>query len=239
MSHTSSDPLNSIVLLLLDSRSPAGAHSHSGGLEAAVTAGYVRDVADVEDFCRGRLRTSGRVSAGAAVAAARLASGHADPQQWELLDAEVSARTPSPAARAASRQLGGGLRRLVRAMFPDAGLDTLWNAVAPDPPHHPLVLGAAVATATTTATATATTQSAALAARAAALGVCTVPASAAVRLLGLDPYAVHAMLARLGAEIDAVADEALSAQELPCDSAPALDLLADLHATTEVRLFAS
>jgi urease accessory protein len=233
VTHIDSDALPSIVLLLLDSRSPAGAHSHSGGLEAAVTAGYVRDVADVEDFCRGRLRTSGRVSAGAAAAAARLTCSRAGAQPWQLLDAEVSARTPSPAARAASRQLGGGLRRLVRAMFPDAGLDTLWNAVAPDPPHHPLVLGAAVATATAGA------KSAALAARAAALGVCTAPASAAVRLLGLDPYAVHAMLARLGPEIDAVADEALRAREIPCDSAPALDLLADLHATAEVRLFAS
>ena len=43
------------LMLLLDSRSPAGAHSHSGGMEAAVTAGWVRDVADVREFCRGRL----------------------------------------------------------------------------------------------------------------------------------------------------------------------------------------
>lgn len=228
--------VSSLLLLLLDSRSPAGGHSHSGGLEAAVTAGYIRDVADVEDFCRGRLRTSGRVASGAAAAAARLALTGADPQQWQALDGEVSARTPSPAARAASRQLGAGLRRLVRAMLPDAGLDGLWTAVAPDPPHHPLVLGAAVAKAT------ASTESPALAARAAALGVCTAPASAAVRLLGLDPYSVHAMLARLAAEIDAVADDAaraVRASDLPCDGAPALDLLADLHATAEVRLFAS
>ncbi len=225
--------VTSLVLLLLDSRSPAGGHSHSGGLEAAVTAGYIRDVADVEDFCRGRLRTSGRVSAGAAAAGARLALTCADGPAWQALDAEVSARTPSPAARAASRQLGAGLRRLVRAMLPDAGLDALWSAVAPDAPHHPLVLGAAVAKATDRSGA------AGLAARAAALGVCAAPASAAVRLLGLDPYAVHAMLARLAVEIDAVADQAAFADDLPCDGAPALDLLADLHATAEVRLFAS
>jgi urease accessory protein len=225
--------VSSLVLLLLDSRSPTGGHSHSGGLEAAVTAGYVREVADVEEFCRGRLRTSGRVAAGAAAAATRLALTHADPQQWQGLDDEVSARTPSPAARAASRQLGAGLRRLVRAMLPDAGLEGLWAATAPNAPHHPVVLGAAVARATVSP------GSPALAARAAALGVCAAPASAAVRLLGLDPYAVHAMLARLAVEIDAVADQSVHTDELPCDGAPALDLLADLHATAEVRLFAS
>jgi urease accessory protein len=229
----SSDTVSSLVLLLLDSRSPAGGHSHSGGLEAAVTAGYIRDVADVEDFCRGRLHTSGRVAAGAAAAAARLALNDVDSHQWQALDVEVSARTPSPAARAASRQLGAGLRRLMRAMLPGAGLDALWSATAPDPPHHPLVLGAAVARAGVG------TRAPALAARAAALSVCAGPASAAVRLLGLDPYAVHAMLGRLAPAIDAVGEEAVRADDLPCDGAPALDLLADLHATAEVRLFAS
>jgi urease accessory protein len=38
--------------------------------------------------------------------------------------------------------------------------------------------------------------------RAAALGTCAGPASAAVRLLGLDPFAVQAMLARLAPEVD-------------------------------------
>ena len=227
------DIVGSLLLLLLDSRSPAGGHSHSGGLEAAATAGYIRDVADVEDFCRGRLRTSGRVAAGAAAAAARLALSRADPRHWQALDREVSARVPSPAARAASRQLGAGLRRLVRAVLPDAGVDDFWTAIAPDAPHHPLVLGAAVAAGG------ARGDSVTLAARAAALGVCAAPASAAVRLLGLDPYAVHAMVARLSPEIDAVADAASRAEALPCDAAPALDLLADIHATAEVRLFAS
>jgi urease accessory protein len=227
------DDVGSLLLLLLDSRSPAGGHSHSGGLEAALTAGYVNGVADVEDFCRGRLRTQGRVTAGAAAAAARLALDRADPARWSALDAEVSARTPSPAARAASRRLGAGLGRLTRAMFPGARLDRYWSAIAPDAPHHPLVLGAAVAAANPSADAVA------LAARAGALGVCTTPASAAVRLLGLDPYAVHAMLARLSVEIDTVADGAARARDLPADGAPALDLLADIHATAEVRLFAS
>jgi urease accessory protein len=56
-----------------------------------------------------------------------------------------------------------------------------------------------------------------------------------VRLLGLDPFATQAMLARLAATIDAAAVPTA----LPADGAPALDLLADYHLTTEVRLFAS
>ncbi|MGD0068788.1 MAG: urease accessory protein UreF, partial [Streptosporangiaceae bacterium] len=70
------------------------------------------------------------------------------------------------------------------------------------------------------------------------------PASAAVRLLGLDPFAVQAMLARLAPGIDDCARRAARTaadppSALPCDSAPALDLLADFHLTAEVRLFAS
>jgi urease accessory protein len=83
-----------------------------------------------------------------------------------------------------------------------------------------------------------------LAARAAALAACAGPASAAVRLLGLDPFAVHAMLARLAPGIDECAAGAARCAgqppaALPADGAPALDLLPDYHLTAEVRLFAS
>jgi hypothetical protein len=48
---------------------------------------------------------------------------------------------------------------------------------------------------------------------------------------------VQAMLAELARELDAAAAGAVGG--LRADSAPALDLLADFHLTTEVRLFAS
>jgi urease accessory protein len=219
------------LLLLLDSRSPAGAHGHSGGMEAAVTAGFVSDLADVEDFCQGRLRTAGRVAAGFAAAACRGWIEGWSPAHWWALDSELSARTSSPAARLASRQLGSGLRRLLRASEPTADLATPWRDCPAPAPHHPLVLGAACAM---------TDSSPRVAARAAALASCSAPASAAVRLLGLDPYAVHALLARLGPAIETVADvEAIAGSPLPTGSAPALELLADVHARQEVRLFAS
>jgi urease accessory protein len=255
--------MNTLLLLLLDSRAPAGAHHHSGGMEAAVGTGLVTGLAGLEDFCRARLRTSARVSAAFAAAACRLQShdperavvrpppqpraapadaraadsrpAHHLAAEWDGLDAEFDARTPSEAVRAASRQLGGGLLRLLRSLLPDADLVTPWAQCAGPAPHHPLVLGAGISLADGTPE---------LAARAAALSACASPASAAVRLLGLDPFAVQAMLARLAPGIDECAQSAAKyaaepPPSLPADGAPALDLLADYHLNAEVRLFAS
>ncbi len=70
------------------------------------------------------------------------------------------------------------------------------------------------------------------------------PAAAAVRLRGYDPFAVQALLAALTPDVAEVAELAAHAAEgpprdLPCATAPRLDLLAELHAASEVRLFAS
>lgn len=230
-SHT---PPGALLLLVLDSRAPTGGHNHSIGMESAISAGLVHHAGDVEQFCAGRLLTSGRVAAAFAAAACRHwhvvgvtscdrddnqpAASDGRPDRWAELDAEFDARTPSEALRAASRQLGNGLRRLARATMPDAELPAA---------HHPIVLGAAVGAAG---------GSPDLAARAAALSTVTVPASAAVRLLGLDPFTMYSVLAKLARDIDALSHDHAT---LPCDAAPALDLLADHHLTTEVRLFAS
>jgi urease accessory protein len=253
--------VNTLLLLLLDTRAPAGAHHHSGGMEAAVGAGLVAGLSDLEDFCQTRLRTSARVTAAFAAAACHLQANFPEraplpapatpdasradaapltppapwtpPDPWAELDAEFDARTPSAAVRAASRQLGGGLLRLLRSLQPEAALP--WARGARPAPHHPLVLGAGIHLAG---------GSPELAARAAVLSACAGPASAAVRLLGLDPFAVQAMLARLAPGIDecagrAAKDAAGPPSSLPADGAPALDLLADFHLTSEVRLFAS
>jgi len=255
--------MNTLLLLLLDTRAPAGAHHHSGGIEAAVGTGLVAGLSDLEDFCQARLRTSARVAAAFAAAACHLQADFPEraplpalapsdapradaapwtppdawppPDPWAELDAEFDARTPSAAMRAASRQLGGGLLRLLRSLQPEAALVTPWARGGRPAPHHPLVLGAGVSLAG---------GSPELAARAAALAACASPASAAVRLLGLDPFAVQAMLARLAPDIDdcarrAAKDAAGPPSSLPADGAPALDLLADFHLTAEVRLFAS
>jgi urease accessory protein len=238
--------MNALLLLLLDSRAPAGAHHHSGAMEAAVATGLVTGLPSLESFCLARLLTSAQVSAAFTAASCQLQSDMAEratvpaprnprATQWADLDAEFEARTPSEAMRAASRQLGGGLLRLLRSLVPEADLVTPWASCGRPAPHHPLVLGAGVALAGGTPE---------LAARAAALAACAGPASAAVRLLGLDPFAVQAMLARLAPRIDECARRAAARaadppSSLPADGAPALDLLADFHLTAEVRLFAS
>lgn len=223
------------LLVLADGRLPAGGHAHSGGLEAAVDAGRVRGVDDLDGFLRGRLATSGLVAAAFAAAACAL------PARWPELDAGVDARTPSPALRRASRAQGRALLRAARAMWtvPSVGREQLRFAPRlrgdPADPHHPVALGAA---------ANAAGLGAEEAAVAAAYGTVTGPATAAVRLLGLDPYAVHVLLAALAPECDRIAADAASragdpVDALPAAAAPLLDIGAEVHATWEVRLFAS
>jgi urease accessory protein len=209
------------LLVLADGRLPAGGHAHSGGLEAAVSTGRVRDLAGLDGFLRGRLASSGLVSAAfAAAACARTA-------EWPAWDSGLDARTPSPALRRASRAQGRALLRAGRAMWPVPAVGR--------EPHHPVALGAVAAAAGLGPAEAAVT---------AAHGTVTGPASAAVRLLGLDPYAVHALLAALAPECDRIAADAASrtadaVDDLPAAGAPLLDVGAEQHAGWEVRLFAS
>jgi urease accessory protein len=108
-----------------------------------------------------------------------------------VLEAEFDARTPSPAQRTASRSQGRTLLRAGRAA---------WRLPpVPPAPHHPIALGIVAAAAGLTP---------ADAALAAAYGVVTAPASAATRLLGLDPLAVTGLLARLAPAIERTATSA-------------------------------
>jgi urease accessory protein len=217
--------MNVGALLLSDARFPAGGHAYSGGLEPAATSGTVTGIATLELFLRGRLRTAGMVAAGLAAASC----ARAGESRWDELDAEADARTPSPAQREASRRQGRALLRAARIAWPEAR----WPPQTA--PHHAVVLGAATAAAGCPP---------AEAARIAAYQSVTGPASAAVRLLALDPMRVTAVLAGLAGDIDRTAAEAAARAagplaDLPYPSAPALDLLAEAHIRAEVRLFES
>jgi urease accessory protein len=223
------DGMTAALLLLADGRLPAGGHAHSGGLEPTVAAGRVRDVPSLEEFLRGRAATSGLLAA--AFAAAGCAAVHRDDDARLLdLDQELDARIPSPALRATSHKLGRQLLRAMRVIRPHPCWALLGRGA-----HHPLVLGAACAV---------SGLSPGAAALAAVHDAVAGPATAAVRLLGLDPFATHAALARLGPLLDRIAAEATGfadadPADLPAGSAPLLDLAAEQHATWEVRLFAS
>jgi urease accessory protein len=208
--------MSAALLTLADSRLPAGGHTHSGGVEQAIAAGIVTDPRSLAAFLLRRLVTAGAVAAGLAAAACG-----ADAGRLAALDAEADARTPSPALRTASRQQGRGLVRVGRRAWPS---DT-WDAL-PSLPHHPIAVGVAAAAGGLTAHE---------AAQAAAYLSISGPATAAQRLLAMDPLAVAAVTARLAPQVDAVA----AVDGLPAAADPLLDLLAEVHAARKDRFFAS
>lgn len=213
--------MNCALLLMADGRWPTGGHAHSGGLEPAVRSGLVTDAPTLEEWLRGRLRTTGLVDASFANAAWGLAD-----DGWADLADEYWARVPDTALRQASATLARAVRRAAAAS---------WPVASPDPPSDlpwPLAFAAAGRAAgvsredTVLAVSTSSVQG---------------PAWSATRLLGLDPYLVTGCLARLAEEIDAVARQACDSDlaNLPAWSAPLLDIGAGQHTTWEVRLFAS
>jgi urease accessory protein len=222
------------LLLLADTRFPAGGHGHSGGVESMVDRGLLRTVEDLAAFLAARVRTTTAVPAAAAAASCCLAD---IAPGWAAWDAAVSVRMPSAALRDASRAQGRALLRTARTAWGSAALEGL---AALRRPHHALVLGAAAAAAGATPD-----QAAALAVHHQIGGACT----AAVRLLGLDPLRVAGVAAAAGPAAEPVVAAAAAAGRapataddpalLPTDGNPLADVLAELHHRAEATLFAS
>jgi urease accessory protein len=217
------------LLLFADSRFPTGAHAHSAGVEASQARGDVRNVADLEAFLEGRLLTTAPVEAAFAAAACEEKGALGD------LDHELAIRTPSPRLRSISRTLGRQLLRPAERAWPGRGYDVL-RAVHFDGPMQPLAIGVVAAAAGLSPV------DAALCSLHHLVGAVT---TAAVRLLGLDPFEVHALAARLAPRLDDLAATAAhnaatcAACDLPAHTSVLADILAEHHATWEVRLFAS
>jgi urease accessory protein len=205
------------LLTLSDSRLPTGGHVHSGGVEEAVTSGLVVDVATLRAYLRRRIRTSGLVTASIAAAV------HGGVLTIHGADRETDARTPSPAARTASRAQGRGLARLARRVWPHSNWDALGTA-----PHL------AVAVGVTGAAAGMQPQQTALSL---VYTTMTGSATAAQRLLALDPGDVAALTFQLSALCEQTAADAT--KELADLSDPMLDVLAQRHAQRERPLFMS
>jgi urease accessory protein len=234
------------TLLLADGRFPVGSHAHSAGVEAACADGHITGESTLAEFLDGRLRTAG-LSDAALAATAHLAlapfaaPGADEPGIMEALDAEAEARIAVPSWRAASRRLGRQLVRVGRRCWPSDVLGCLAGTL-PHGPHQPLALGAVGVAARCDVVEVA---------RLAVHHVLTTPAQAAVRLLGLDPFAVAALTAQLSPVAEQVAADAVVAArsavaadlgnlaDLPALSSPLVEIAAADHASWEVRMFAT
>jgi urease accessory protein len=177
----------------------------------------VVDLTTLAAYLRRRIRTQGLVAASLAAAV------HTGTLTIDEADVQTDARTPAPAARQASRAQGRGLARLARRVWP--GHD--WRPLGTSP-HLAVAAGevgkvsglnpdqTALSVVYTTMTGTAT---------------------AAQRLLALDPGDVAALTFELAPLCEATAAEA--AKELADLSDPLLDALAQRHSQRERPLFVS
>jgi urease accessory protein len=225
-----------MTLLLADARLPSGAHAHSGGIEQAVDDGVVFDLDSLVPFLAGRLQTSGYLSAAVAAHACLVAGGPEARRvaMWTALDAEVSARIVSPSLRATSRRQGRSLLTTGQRIV-DGDTLAIVAQSAPEGPHLAVVQGVLAQ-----AGGLAPTNAALIA----AYGTVATAASAALRLLGLDPVAVAAAQADLTEAIDRITAEATVAgnapgRQLPAPATPLTDLLGERHGARKERLFAS
>lgn len=226
-----------VLLQLADGRFPAGGHAHSGGTEPACGVGDVTDVASLGAYVDGRMATSGRVDATfAAYACSLVGSGAATADDWRTLDGELAARTLSPASRRAGRTLGRQLLRAGGRVWPHPDLAVVREAV-PDGVLQPIALGAVAGVA-----GLAPADAALCALHHLLTGITT----AALRLLGLDPFEIARLHADAAGAIDVLAVDAASIAAsvaapagLPADVGLLLDVLAEHHTTWDVRLFSS
>ncbi len=220
------------MLLLADSRFPSGSYAHSLGLEQAVNDGLT----DVPAFIRARLRLVAAADARFAVEARRACippvyRGQTPVYMWDTraLDREWAARTPSPVLREGARRLGAQLLRSAAAVWP-GGVIASYRVESTGTPR-PIALGVVAA--------------------AAGLGdedvallalyddAATV-ASAALKLLPLDPAVTAGWLADLAPQLSLLARSvALDRGPLPAAAAVAIELAASIHREQRERLFAS
>ena len=148
-----------------------------------------------------------------------------------LLDAEYTARVPSPHLRMTSRRLGRQLLRAARPIWPHLILDEL--AGVEHGAHQPIVLGAVVGAA----------GGAPCDASAVVLHhLSAAVASAGIRLLGLDPIelaAVQARGSRAAATTPSDVDGWINCDpsELPAIGGLLTEILGEEHGRRDTRLF--
>ena len=221
-----------LAMLLADGRFPAGSYAHSLGLEQAVADGL--ESCDVAAFIAARLRLVAEPEARITVAARRgaLREGVAGALAVEQ---ECCARCPSPVLRESARRAGRALLRSASAVWPppQGALIESYRAASRSTPR-PVALGVVGAAGGV--------DDAALAAVALYDDAATV-ASAALKLLPLDPAEASRWVAQQAAWIEAAARDVAADErplaEQPAPAAVALELAAATHHERRERLFVS
>lgn len=221
-------PANAAVAMILDGRFPAGGHTYSAGVEAAVSAGDISNDETLERYLAGRLATTGLTDAAFAAHVSGL--DEFDRTWLSVIDAEYDARTLSPALRAASRRFGRQLLRVGGACWEHPAIDA---AALPGGAHQPIALGAVVAAAGGSPTD---------AAQISLHHLSAAVTSSAIRLLGLDPIGVAAIQARACVAIDGLVASAVESAQGGPANLPALggaltDILAEDHQRWDSRMF--
>ena len=217
-----------VLAMLADARLPTGAHAHSAGLEPAILGGLSdrgRRIDDIPAFARSRLRTVTATEAGTAVVARTY---WLDGRPLSDVDDAWRARTPSAAVRAATCQLGRGYLRLAQGLWPEEMRAAFEPGSAPP---RPLVLGVIGAV---------TDLSARHVAQLVGYDDVQTIASAALKLVPLDPVVASRWVLQLHPDIDAMADEVQHLDDparIPARGAPVLDGDAERHAVSTRRLF--
>lgn len=209
-------------MMLADARFPTGGYAQSAGLEPAVRAG----LDDVPRFASARLRTAVAVDAGTAVVSRHVAL-HTDVATLADVEEAWAARTPSRPLRDAARLTGRGYLRLATRLWPQVLLHLPPNAATP----RPVVVGVLGAVAGLGAVQVA---------RLVGYDDVQTVASAALKLLPLDPVEVAGWTLALHEEIDAMAMSVAGLtrpDDIPDPGAPALDANAERHRREEMRLF--
>jgi len=212
---------------LADSGFPAGSFAHSGGLEAAIQHGYVKDAADVAALAQHVLAGTGRSSLPV------VRAGHCDETALVELDRFCDAFLTNPVAHRASCQLGHAFLASTSRAFPEAGIHMLSARISADSlnGHYAPIFGIV-------------TRRLEIELRDAErlflyLSIRGI-ASSAVRLGAIGAYDAQRLISRLGSQIEEVADRCAALAVLDAaHTSPLVDLFQAKHDTLYSRLFQS
>jgi urease accessory protein len=219
-------PPDLLMMLLGDARLPVAGHTQSAGLEPAIQSGLTAE--EVPLYLAARLQSVVRVEAGTAVVALHHLTWN---RPLGPVGTAWAARTPSQAMRKASRTQARAFLRIARRLWPDSAHVAAVDVLAGAP--RPVAVAAAAATLGL--------EPAALARLVGYDDVQTL-ASAALKLLPLDPATatgwVHDALPVVAALADTVAGFRDPSQ-IPAAAAPQIESWAQAHAASSRRLFSA